>query len=39
MELDSILRDTEVEIAEAKKLRSIGDLKRMIRDASHSRMP
>jgi len=37
MELDSILRDTEVEIAEAKKLRSIGDLKRMIRDASPTR--
>jgi indole-3-glycerol phosphate synthase len=32
MRLHSILRDTEKEIAAAKRLRSIGDLKRMIRD-------
>lgn len=34
MELDSILKDTEAEISAAKQRRSIGDLKRMIRDAS-----
>jgi indole-3-glycerol phosphate synthase len=34
MRLHSILEDTKKEIAAAKRLRSIGDLKRMIRDAS-----